>query len=209
MNTEKRRSRVALIGCLAAILVGGGVFAAFAWAAANQSRPADYQGYDLARPWFDGKSWDWFLDMFNQPSLKPQEEGTIQQFPLDSVPRTGVEPFIPPMAMRNNLLLRDQMPLNPQAPTGLSIARGDVLYQIYCAVCHGDKGQGGTPVVAKGMPAIPLKALMAVFSESHLYNKILYGQPIMPAYGFQTSAQDRWDMVNFLKSPQFGQGGSQ
>ena len=40
----------------------------------------------------------------------------------------------------------------------------------------------------------------------HLYNKIKYGsffqepRGYMPAFGAQTSVQDRWDMVNYMMS---------
>ena len=209
MNTKSRGTLAILLAALAGVAVVGLFVGALVWGSVAKEQPPDYQGYDLSRPWFDGKPWDWFLDMFNQPSIKPQEVGTVQQFPEGSVPRSGVEPFIPATALLNNQLLRDQIPTNPVEATPASIARGEALYAIYCAVCHGDQGQGNTPVVQRGMPAIPIKALVGIFSEPHLYNKILYGQPIMPAYGYQTTAQERWDMVNFLKSPRFGAGGSQ
>jgi len=172
------------------------------WAAA-QPKPPDYQGYDLARPWFDGKPWDWFLDMVNQPSIKPQEVGTMERFPTDSVPTTGVEPDVPNVTNSSGLL-RDQIPVNPVKPTAASIADGRKIFDIYCAACHGRDGKAQTPVAAKGMPAIPIDQLRLVFSEAHIYNKIRYGGPIMPTYGFQTSQRERWDIVNYMKSQDFG-----
>jgi len=199
---------MALIGCLIAVAVIGLASIAIVWAGAGQERP-DYQGYDLSRPWFDGKEWAWFLDMFDQPTIKPQEVGTFQNVPPYSVPRTGAEPFIAATAMENNALLRDQIPKNPTQATAQSLANGRVLFETYCGVCHGNTGEAGTPVTQKGMPAPPIKAMLGFLSEPHLYNKIRYGGPLMPTYGFQTSQQDRWDMVNYMKSPEFGKGGSQ
>ena len=208
VNSDRKKKLIYIVvGTFTAIMVVGG-FMAMVTASVKEKRP-DYQGYNLDRPWFDGKSWDWFLDMFNQPSIKPQEEGTVQSFPLESVPRKGVEPVIPATAMRDGRLLRDQIPVNPSAKTPESLARGRVLYETFCAVCHGKTGQAGTPVTKRGMPAPPIAAMFPFLTEPHLYNKILYGGPIMPAYGFQTSQQDRWDMVNYMKSPQFGKGGTQ
>lgn len=208
MNFKRKPSKAALVGCLVGLVIVGGVFAAIAWAAASVAKE-DYQGYDLDRPWFDGLSFPFYLEMFNQVSIKPQEEGTIQAFPVDSVPRSGVEPFIPATAILNNQLRRDLEPKNPTRVTPASIKRGKFIYDTYCTPCHGATGEGNTPVTQRGMPAPPIKMLIPVFSESHLYNKALYGGPLMPPYGFQTSRQDRWDMVNYMKSPQFGQGGSQ
>lgn len=210
MNSKQRNLKVALVGCLVTLLVLAVTSLAIVWAAAGsrEQRP-DYQGYDLSRPWFDGKSWAWFLDMMDQPSVKPQEPGTFQRFPTDSVPRTGAEPVIAATAIRDGKLLRDQIPLNPTQATPASLARGRVLYETYCGVCHGNKGEAGTPVTKKGMPAPPIGAMLGFLTEPHLYNKIRYGGPIMPSYGYQTSRQDRWDMVNYMKSPRFGKGGPQ
>ena len=208
MNSNPRKAKLALVGCVVTLVIIGAVSLAIVWASAGSAKP-DYQGYDLSRPWFDGKGWAWFLDMFDQPSIKPQEQGTFQRFPADSVPRTGREPFIDAMAIRDGRLLRDLIPSNPTQATPASLARGRVLYEIYCGVCHGDKGQAGTPVTKKGMPAPPIGAMLGFLSEAHLYNKIRYGGPIMPTYGFQTSQKDRWDMVNYMKSARFGKGGTQ
>lgn len=199
---------MALAGCLIALVLIGVASLAIVWAAAGQKKP-DYQGYNLDRPWFDGKEWDWFLDMFNQPSIKPQEVGTFQQIPPGTVPRTGVEPFIPAAAMKNDQLVRDQLPKNPTQATPESIAGGKVMYETFCGVCHGNTGEAGTPVAQKGMPAPPIKAMLGFLSEPHLYNKIRYGGPLMPSYGFQTSQKERWNMVNYMKSAEFGKGGSQ
>jgi len=42
------------------------------------------KGYGIendARPWFDGKDYPFFREMYNGKSLKPQEEGSYQNFP--------------------------------------------------------------------------------------------------------------------------------
>ncbi|MBI3993192.1 MAG: cytochrome c [Candidatus Lambdaproteobacteria bacterium] len=206
MNFKRKPSKAILLGGVVALVLMGAA-AAIAWAA-GAMRP-DYQGYDLARPWFDGRSYPFYLDMFNQPSLKPQEEGTLQEFPQDSVPRTGSEAFIEATALVGGQLQRDLEPLNPTKATPASIRRGRFIYETYCSVCHGLAGEANTPVAQRGMPAPPITGLIPLLSEPHLYNKALYGGPLMPPYGFQTTQQDRWDMVNYMKSPQFGQGGSQ
>lgn len=204
MNSKPRPTRTILVGCLAGLVAISMFLIAVVWAAQTPSRP-DYQGYNLDAPWFDGKPWPWFLDMFNQPSIKPQEEGTLQAFPEHSVPRSGVEPFISATATTDEgLLLRDTIPENPTEATPASIANGRKIYTIYCAACHGEDGNGNTPVVQRGMPAPPIAALLPVLSEAHLYNKTRYGGPIMPAYGFRTSQKERWDLVNYMKSPDFG-----
>ena len=203
MNSDRRLSWFA-VGL--AVFVCFAVLGAFAWAASNSIRrePGPYSGYNEKAPWFDGLPWDWFLDMFNQQSLKPQEVGSFQNFPLQSVPRSGVEPFIGPVEMAGNLLRRDAEPANPVATSPESVTRGRFVFDTYCAVCHARDGMGNTPVVQRGMPAPPIAMLLPVLSESHLYNKARYGGPLMPSYGFQTTQQERWDLVNYMKSAEFG-----
>lgn len=162
--------------------------------------------------WFDGKDYPFFTDMFDGFSIKPQEEGTYQNFPKDSVPvkmnlgkiEKIYDPFIPAGPER------DQKPANPVQATPESIEKGRFLYNTYCAVCHGKDGNAGTMVTQKGMPAPPIVGFLAAFPPSHFYNKIKYGsfyqepRGMMPAYGAQTSVADRWNIVNYLTSPQFG-----
>ncbi len=176
------------------------------WLAASASRTKTtnyYTSYDLSRPWFDGKSWDWFLDMFNMPHLKPQEEGTLQTFPTESVPRSGREPFIPAKALSNGRLLRNVQPRNTLPITKDSVERGKILYGRYCAVCHGVYGNADTIVVKRGMPAPPLHQLLTLLSDAHIYNLIRYGGGIMPSYAHQTTPTDRWEIIHYLRSERF------
>lgn len=207
MNSERGRKLLAAVAGLAALVAIVSFVAVVVLAKSERTAP-DYQGFNLDRPWFSSQSWDWFLDMVNQPSIKPQEVGTFQAFPDNSVPRTGREAFIPPSAMLDGRLQRDVQPLNPQPATPESLSEGQVLFETYCGPCHGLNGEGGTPVTQKGMPAPPIQPLLGFLSEPHLYNKALYGGPIMPAYGYQTTQAERWHMVNYMKSAKFGKGGS-
>lgn len=205
MNIRERRIRVLAGAALALAAIGGVTYLAIAWAAEPPRIEApDYQAYNLKRPWFSKQHWDWFLDMVNQPSIKPQQEGTVQNFPADSVPRQGVEPFIGPDAKIGNQVARDVMPKNPETATPAALANGKFIYLTYCAACHAPNGMGMTPVTQKGMPPVPIAVMVPGLSESHIYNKALYGGAIMPSYGFQTSAKDRWDVAMYMKSAQFG-----
>jgi len=175
------------------------------------------RGYNIKednRPWYDGKFYPYWNDMFNGKSIKPQEQGTYQKFPEQSVPvrrvlgkmKTIYDPVVPEGE-------RWSKPKNPGKATPASIVKGRWLFNTYCAICHGQDGLANTVPVQKGMPAPPIAGIFASKSpemETHLYNKIRYGsffqnpRGVMPAYGFQTSVKDRWDMVNYMMSPQFG-----
>ncbi len=192
-----------LAGCLVGLLVLGVFTTAAVIAVAPSREPTEYQGYDLKQPWFDGKEWAWFLDMYNMPHLKPQEEGSIQTFPTDSVPRVGYEPVIPATALRGEKLLRDLVPTNPTKADANSLKRGKALFGRYCTPCHHTDGKSLGKVAKLGMPAPPLGGLIDLLSEAHIYNKIRYGGGYMPQFGPQTTRQERWDIVNYLKKGGF------
>lgn len=204
-----RPIRLALFACLLFIGCNGSPY--------NDPHKTGYNFKDDARPWFDGKDYPYYREMFDGKGIKPQEEGTYQDFPTDSVPvkmelgrlQKIYEPFV---ALGPD---RETYPQNPTVGTPDSVERGTVLFNTYCAACHGRDGMANTPVVQKGMPAPPIAGLRDALTESHIYNKIRYGSAymtstmqlipgMMPPYGVQTSIQDRWDIVNYLKSPQFG-----
>ncbi|MGK5092836.1 cytochrome c [Deltaproteobacteria bacterium TL4] len=203
-------NKAILIGILGWLVLGSPL----AWA--NKNRPyADPQrGYNIKedeRPWFDGKDYAYFREMNDGVSLKSQEKGSYTQFPQNSVPVRFVlgklekvyEAFVP-------VDERAGRPENQTEATAESLANGRVMYDTYCAVCHGKDGKAITPVTLKGVPAPPLLAFLSL-PDAYLYNKIRYGsfyqepKGRMPAYGGYTSRQDRWNIVNYLKSQEFGQ----
>jgi len=177
---------------------------------------------DDGTPWFDGKNYPYFREMYDGKSIKPQEEGSYIKFPEKSIPVRNIlgkvvkiyDPFIPSIlgdgsGKEGNP--REFWPKNPTKSTAESIGRGKALFNTYCAACHGTDGQSKTVVVEKGVPAPPITAFFKIpTAASHLYNKIKYGsffqepKGFMPSYGAQTSVRDRWDMVNYMMSDVFG-----
>lgn len=102
---------------------------------------------------------------------------------------------------------------NPVAPGEASLARGLVMYERYCLVCHGLEGLGREtgPVTSTGAyPPIapPVSTGAAVeLPDGYLYGVIRVGRGLMPAYGGQVSHMDRWHIVNYMRSLQQGAAG--
>ena len=223
----KPASKIYLFGSLLAFLV---LYASTVSAMEQYPYFDPQQGYGIendASPWFDGKDYPYFREMYDGKSLKAQEEGSYQDFPKNSVPVRIVlgkvvkiyDPFIPAVSGDGSGIKgnpRECSPKNPTQPSADSVERGKGLYNTYCAACHGEDGQSQTVVVEKGVPAPPITAFFKMPTATpHLYNKIKYGsffqQPrgFMPSYGAQTSVRDRWDMVTYMMSDTFGNGSSQ
>ena len=92
---------------------------------------------------------------------------------------------------------------NPTKATVNSLDRGKQLYQIYCALCHGVDAKGKGPVAAKFVP--PPDLTLEIFRrrpDGFIYETIRAGGPIMPGQGEALTPEERWDVVNYLRSLQ-------
>jgi mono/diheme cytochrome c family protein len=95
--------------------------------------------------------------------------------------------------------------INPIPPTSGSVARGAELYQIQCAACHGASGRGDGPVglTLRPPPAdLSQHAVPGVHSDGQLFEWISRGYPgsVMPAFEDRLSDEDRWHLVNFIRT---------
>jgi mono/diheme cytochrome c family protein len=84
---------------------------------------------------------------------------------------------------------------------GTPTARGDTLYHIYCAVCHGTDGNSANATVGPrvGAPSL-LTDRAAKYVDGYLYSMVRYGRGVMPQYGDKvTRPADRWAIVNYVR----------
>lgn len=83
---------------------------------------------------------------------------------------------------------------NPLPYTEDNLARGQALYTIYCAVCHGDKGDGkGILAQREKILGIPSYADVGRdITEGGVYHVMYYGLNAMGSYASQTSIEERW-----------------
>lgn len=92
---------------------------------------------------------------------------------------------------------------NPVAPTGESLARGEELYGWACAKCHGGDGDGTGPSV-HGINADPRKLWVwssaGDAADGYLFSIISDGRTDMPPWGLVLSENERWDLVNYVKT---------
>lgn len=83
---------------------------------------------------------------------------------------------------------------NPLPYTEENYAIGKQLYTIYCAVCHGDNGDGkGILVQREKFLGIPSYAdIGRDITEGSVYHVMYYGLNAMGSYASQTSIEERW-----------------
>jgi mono/diheme cytochrome c family protein len=96
--------------------------------------------------------------------------------------------------------------VNPVPATPESLARGKVVYDRMCAICHGPLGNPAeAPILPKLPPmvAFPLANGGALArTDGYIYGMITVGRGIMPAYGHQIAHFDRWNVVNYVRQLQ-------
>ncbi|GAB4522086.1 MAG: hypothetical protein Fur0018_03330 [Anaerolineales bacterium] len=133
---------------------------------------------------------DWLSFMEVQPSYRPME--APRPVPADSIPVDG------PVYIQGL-----GSPENPVEADDVSLQRGQVLYAINCAVCHGPNGKGDGAMAAhlKEQPADLTAVGVQDSSDGTLFLVITNGVPgSMPALRENLTIRERWDIVNYLKS---------
>ncbi len=88
----------------------------------------------------------------------------------------------------------------PIEVTEENLARGGQLYTIYCAVCHGDKGDGqGILMQREKFLGIPSYADPGRnITEGSVYHVQMYGLNSMGSYASQTNELERWQITQHV-----------
>ncbi len=92
---------------------------------------------------------------------------------------------------------------NPVASDETSLARGEVMFNRMCAVCHGPAGVGAQANIIDKYPLLIAYNLsgpvVAGYSDGYIYGIMRVGRGLMPPYGHQISHFDRWNIVNYIR----------
>lgn len=87
---------------------------------------------------------------------------------------------------------------NPLPYTEGNLEAGRDLYNIYCAVCHGDNGDGQGILVQRekilGIPSYDTRDI----TEGSTYHVMYYGLNAMGSYASQTSIEERWQITHYV-----------
>jgi mono/diheme cytochrome c family protein len=96
--------------------------------------------------------------------------------------------------------------VNPIEPDSVSLARGKVMFERYCAVCHGVAGIGAEAAIAQKHPTVAAYNLagpvVQAYTDQYMYGMIRVGRGLMPDYGYRVTEFDRWRIVNYIRTLQ-------
>ena len=95
---------------------------------------------------------------------------------------------------------------NPITADAKSLAAGKSIYARECATCHGDNGKGNGPDAAdlSRQPTDFTLPAVASQSDGELFWKLTEGKKPMPRYRRMLSEDDRWNVVNYIRSIEGG-----
>ncbi|MBG6132990.1 mono/diheme cytochrome c family protein [Aquimarina sp. EL_43] len=116
-----------------------------------------------------------------------------------SIPR-GWMPYDFENSQEGYLLAKDTLK-NPIRYTKENEDAGKELYDIYCAICHGGKGDGKGPLVQRekilGVPSYD--DIGRAITEGSIYHVMYYGINSMGSYASQTNEHERWQIVQYVQ----------
>lgn len=147
---------------------------------------------------------DYFAEMHYQPSYRAQEPARLYP-PAQSVPTTGREvAYTAEQAARL---------ANPVPRNAASLEAGKKLYDVNCAMCHGQKGLGDGTVAAFFKAALSTDPTIVVpadytapaivsQTDGQLFYTLTDGKARMPGFGKLLTPQERWALVNYIRSLQ-------
>lgn len=148
-------------------------------------------------------------DMMESPAIKAQEydESSPQHSGMRLPPEHTVPVGFQPYKYSADVDAASKNLKNPIAGNmdEETLLVGQKYFVTNCAVCHGDKGEGGlaanSPVASKMAlkPPSLLTDKIKGWPDGHLYHVIVMGQGVMGPYASHIIPKYRWQVVNYIR----------
>ncbi len=137
-------------------------------------------------------------DMAYSPAIKAQEEG--QRMPVKGTIPRG---YIPYQYAGMDAISAGRENKNPLRRTESVMARGQLMYNTYCIVCHGPQGDGDGYIVPKypRPPSLQTEKIRN-YADGSIYHIVTMGQNVMPSYATQIAPADRWAITHYIRALQ-------
>jgi len=148
-------------------------------------------------------NFQYFPDMYQSLAYETYAEsdafsnGIEAQIPPDgSIPR-GWDPYDFEDSTEGYELAKNQL-LSPLEVNELNMSKGKELYEIYCSICHGDKGDGMGVLAQRekflGIPAYIDRDI----TPGSIYHVLMYGINAMGSHAGQVNEEERWQIAQYV-----------
>jgi len=150
-------------------------------------------------------NYQYFPDMYEPIPYEPYGEyeifpgGQSARLPVEGTVSRGWKPYEYENNPEGYQAAKAELQ-NPLPYTESNLAAGRQLFTIYCAVCHGDKGDGQGILVQRekvlGIPSFDDAGRN--ITEGSVYHVMYYGLNMMGSYASQTSIDERWLIDHYV-----------
>lgn len=120
----------------------------------------------------------------------------------------GYVPFYYQNSEEDRARCEKEMIGNPFPITKAGLDQAKPLYNIYCGICHGEKGDGQGWLVTMPdakYPAAPKNLVsdeMISAGNGRYYFAIMHGKNVMGHYADKLSFEERWQVIHYIRSLQ-------
>jgi len=154
--------------------------------------------FDKSKP-----NYQFFPNMYEAVSYETYSEhevfegGVEAQLPVKGTIKRGFVPYEIPNTVEGYTLAKTSLK-SPLDETSLDENKGKELFNIYCAICHGEKGDGNGNLVKRekflGVPKFSEREI----TEGSIYHVVTYGLNAMGSHANQLSQEERWQVASYV-----------
>lgn len=151
----------------------------------------------------DKPNYQFFPNMYEAVSYETYSEhdvfkcGVEAQIPAKGSIKRGFVPYEIPNTPEGYALAKASLK-SPLDSLSLNPEKGKELYNIYCAICHGEKGDGkGNLVVKEKFLGVPNYKDREI-TEGSIFHVVTYGLNSMGSHANQLSQQERWQVADYV-----------
>lgn len=125
-----------------------------------------------------------------------------------AAPVNGQAPFYYENTEEDRIRCEQEMVNNPFPISKEGLEKAKPLYNVYCGICHGEKGDGQGWLVTmpdSKYPAQPKNLIaddMIAAGNGRYYFGIMYGKNVMGGYPDKLSFEERWQVIHYIRSLQ-------
>jgi mono/diheme cytochrome c family protein len=154
--------------------------------------------FDKAKP-----NYQFFPNMYEAVSYETYSEhdvfkgGVEAQVPAKGSIKRGFVPYEIPNTPEGYALAKATLK-SPLNPTTINQDKAKDLYTVYCAICHGEKGDGkGNLVVKEKFLGVPNYKDREI-TDGSIFHVVTYGLNSMGSHANQLSQEERWVVADYV-----------